>query len=222
MLNSTRGHVFENPLTGERAVVLTDPAVHPDRVLVGHLRVAVGGRVAAPHVHPGSAERFAVLSGRVGLVVGDEERVLGPGEYAAVPAGGVAEGWDVGATHAAVRGDKTPGDRFADMLTTVFGLVRDGQVDRHGMPHLLQLAVTAHEYRDAMVFASPPPWVQRLLFGGLAPIGRALGRRPMYPRYRTSGEVVEPDAGTLAHLDEDGRLRWGSRTVAPRGTEPTA
>jgi hypothetical protein len=106
--------------------------------------------------------------------------------------------------------DMSPGDRFTDMLTTVFGLVRDGQGDRHGMPRLLQLAVTAQEYRDAMVFASPPPWVQRLLFGSLAPLGRLLGRRPMYSRYRTSAEVVEPDPRVLDLLDHHGRLRWGA------------
>jgi hypothetical protein len=42
-----RGQVFENPASGERVVVLTDPEDHPERVLVGHLFVAPGGRVAA-------------------------------------------------------------------------------------------------------------------------------------------------------------------------------
>lgn len=205
---STRGHVFENPRTGERAVMLTDPALHPDRALVGHLRVAVGGRVAAPHVHPVAAERFRVLSGRVGFLIGEDERILGPGEAAEVPKGVVHDWWQVGDTDAEVIVDMAPGDRFTDMLTTVFGLVRDGQVDRHGMPRLLQLAVTAQEYRDAMIFAKPPPWIQRLLFGSLAPVGRLLGLRPMYPRYRTSAEVVEPDARALDLLDDHGRLQW--------------
>jgi quercetin dioxygenase-like cupin family protein len=208
--SSTRGHVFENPATGERAVVLTDPAVHPDRALVGHLRVAVSGRVGAPHTHPRAAERFTVLAGRVGFLIGDQERVLGPGEQAEVPAGMVHEWWQVGDQEAEVVVDMTPGDRFTDMLATMFGLIRDGKVGRHGRPRLLQLAVTAHEYRDAMVLVSPPPWVQRLLAGSLAPPGRALGRRPMYPRYRVPAEIVEPDARALEQLDEHGRLRWGA------------
>jgi mannose-6-phosphate isomerase-like protein (cupin superfamily) len=205
---STRGHVFENPTTGERAVVLSDPAERPDRALVGHLRVAVGGRVAAPHTHPVAMERFRVLAGRVGFVIGDQERILGPGEQAEVPAGVLHDWWQVGDEEAEVIVDMAPGDRFTDMLTTMFGLLRDGQVDRHGLPRLLQLAVTADEYRDAMVFASPPPWFQRLLFGSLAPIGRAMGRRPMYPRYRCSAEIVEPDTHALEQLDQHGRLRW--------------
>ena len=31
--------VFSNPVTGERAVILTDPREHPDEVLVSHLFV---------------------------------------------------------------------------------------------------------------------------------------------------------------------------------------
>jgi hypothetical protein len=96
------------------------------------------------------------------------------------------------------------------MLTTVWGLTRDGKASQRGVPRLLQLAVTAHEYRDAMVFTSPPAWAQRVLFGSLAPLGQALGRRPMYPRYRVSAEIVEPDARALEQLDEHGRLRWGA------------
>ena len=49
---SRRGQVFENPVTGERAVVLTDPLEHPERVLVAHLYVEPGGRVAVAHRHP--------------------------------------------------------------------------------------------------------------------------------------------------------------------------
>src|SRR4051812_38358193 len=67
---SRRGQTFTNPVTGERAVVLTDPETHPDRTLVAHLSVSPGGRVAAPHVHPGATERFHVLAGRVGFTLG--------------------------------------------------------------------------------------------------------------------------------------------------------
>jgi mannose-6-phosphate isomerase-like protein (cupin superfamily) len=202
------GHVFENPVTKERAVMLTDPAIRVDKSLVGHLQVAPGGRVAAAHVHPNSIERFHIITGTLGFVIGDEQRILGPGERAEVPKGVVHDWWQVGDEPAEVIVDMAPGDRFTDMLTTVFGLVRDDQVNRRGMPHLLQLAVTAQAYQDAMVFASPPRWLQRLLFGALAPVGRLLGRQPVYERYRASTEVVTPDPVALALLDQHGRLRW--------------
>ena len=39
-------------MTGERAVIITDPAEHPERLLLVELHVHPGGRVAAPHFHP--------------------------------------------------------------------------------------------------------------------------------------------------------------------------
>jgi mannose-6-phosphate isomerase-like protein (cupin superfamily) len=202
-----RGQVLENPATGERVVMLTDPETHPERVLVAHLLVAPGGRVAAAHRHPTLTERFHVLHGEVGFLLGDREEVLGPGEEAAVPAGTLHDWWQIGEETAQVVVEVDPGDRFVEMVGTIFGLARDGKVDRRGLPHPLQLAVTARAYRDVMVIASPPAWVQSLAFGVLAPLGRAVGRKPSYAEYLTSSTVVEPDPAALALLDADGRLR---------------
>ena len=206
---SRRGQVFENPATGERAVVLTDPADHPERVLVSHLFVAPGGRVVAEHFHPALTERFHVLEGRVGFLIDGEERILGPGEEAEVPPLARHDWWQVGAETAEVLVEVRPGDRFIESVGTIFGLARDGKTNARGMPGPLQGAVTLREYRDVVVFTTPPPAVQRLLFGLLARVGRAAGRRPFYPEYLESSETVELDARALARLAPDGRLRFG-------------
>lgn len=203
-----RGQVFANPVTGERAVVLTDPDQHPQRVLVSQLYVTPGGRVAVAHRHPTITERFHVIAGRVGFMIGEEERELGPGEEAEVPPGTLHDWWQVGDETAEVVVEVTPGDRFIEMIGTFFGLARDGKSDAKGVPRLLQLAVTARGYRDVMEVAKPPPAVQALLFGPLAAIGRARGLQPSYERYYAgSDEVVEPDPRALALVDADGRLR---------------
>jgi hypothetical protein len=49
------------------------------------------------------------------------------------------------------------------------------------MPDLLQLASTAQEFSDVIVFRKPPPLVQRIVFGALAPIARRRGYRATYP-----------------------------------------
>jgi hypothetical protein len=92
----------------------------------------------------------------------------------------------------------------------MFGLARDGKVNRKGLPSLLQSAVTLHEFRDVVVMASPPPWVQRLLSAALAPVGRLAGLRPWYPQYLHSDVLAEPAAEALALLDERDRLRWNT------------
>jgi mannose-6-phosphate isomerase-like protein (cupin superfamily) len=201
------GQVLENPVTGEHVVILTDPEAHADGVLVAHLTVYPGGRVATAHLHPTLRERFHVLAGEVGFLLGEEERVLGAGDVAEVPPGTVHDWWQVGEKEAQVIVEVDPGTRFVEMVGTIFGLGRDGKVDKRGVPHPLQLAVTAQEYADVMVIRSPPRWVQKLLFGVLAPIGRRRGLAPKYDRYLSSDVVVDPDPRALTMLDDTGRLR---------------
>jgi quercetin dioxygenase-like cupin family protein len=202
-----RGRVIENTATGERVVMLTDPEAHPEKVLVAHLFVTPGGRVAAEHFHPTLTERFQVIRGQVGFLIDGEERVLGPGDHATVPPGTRHDWWQVGPETAEVVVEVDPGDGFLEMVGTLFGLARDGKVNRRGLPGLLQLAVTANAYRDVMVVTSPPPAVQRPLFLLLASIGHTTGLKPAYQEYLSPDEVVEPSPEAVALLTDDGRLK---------------
>ena len=85
-----------------------------------------------------------------------------------------------------MRVEITPGERFAHMIETMFGLARLGHTNAKGMPYPLQLALTGREFSDVIVFRSPPPAVQRAIFGALAPIAR---------RRRLSGDLP----AALAH-----------------------
>ena len=82
---------------------------------------------------------------------------------------------------AIVRVEVTPGERFVHMIETLFGLAREGHVNKRGLPHPLQLALFATEFSDVMVLRKPPPALQRALFGALAPIARRRGYRATYP-----------------------------------------
>jgi len=199
--------VFDNPVTGERAIVITDPREHPERVLVSELHVSPGGRVAAAHLHPTVEERFLVLRGQVGFLIGAEERLLGPGEGATVPAGTVHDWWQVGDEEALVIVEVSPGDRFVEMVGSLFGLARDGKVNAEGMPDPLQLAVMGNEYRETIAFTKPPRIVQRLTVPPLALLGRLAGKKPRYDEYLEPGLTVDPDPAVLAELTADGRLR---------------
>jgi hypothetical protein len=87
----------------------------------------------------------------------------------------------VGDEEAQVVVEVTPGDRFAEIARTMVGLAHDGKVTRRGGPSLLQLAVIMREYHDVFVMASPPPWVQRLLFAALTPAGHLMGAARLVP-----------------------------------------
>jgi hypothetical protein len=68
------------------------------------------------------------------------------------------------------------------MIETFYGLARLGNTDRKGIPYPLQLAVSAQEFSDVIVFRSPPRAVERASFGALARIARWRGYRATYPQ----------------------------------------
>ena len=134
-----------------------------------------------------------MVRGRVGFRLDGREAIAKPGEQLRVPAGVAHDWWNAGEEEAHVVVEIRPGVRFEEMIRNLFGLAQDGKTDAKGMPNLLQLTLIAREFEDVIVFTRPPRVVQRLLFGALAPIARALGYRGSYPEYleRPPSEVVE-------------------------------
>jgi len=76
-----------------------------------------------------------------------------------------------------------PGERLVQLIRQLFLTAQDGRTDAVGRPGLLRAAVLAREYADTMRFTSPPLPVQRALFGLLAPVARAAGRRALDPAH---------------------------------------
>jgi quercetin dioxygenase-like cupin family protein len=176
------GEIWENPVTRERATVLELPQENPDRRATAELTARVGARVVGEHLHPALVERFTVLEGDLTLKLDGATSVLREGESAVIEAGVWHDWWNAGDRDVRARVDVTPGERFAHMIETLFGLARLGHTNSKGMPSPLQLALVAQEFSDVIVFRSPPPVVQRALFGVLAPVARWRGYRATYPQ----------------------------------------
>jgi mannose-6-phosphate isomerase-like protein (cupin superfamily) len=192
---SYAGDVLENRVTGERVIVLIGTADSDDGRVVCLMGVRPGGAVVGEHFHRSITERFHVLAGTLGVRIDGVERTLQAGEELTVWPGIVHDWWNAGEEEAQVVVEVNPGRRFELMISTLFGLANDGLTNDKGMPHLLQLAVIAQEFRDVVEFVHPPRFVQRMLFGLLAPIGQALGYRPWYDRYlRPIGHVELDDS----------------------------
>jgi len=175
------GEVWENPVTGERAVVLVLPWENPEGRGVAELTALPGARVMGEHLHPALHERFSVIEGELTVVRDGRRSVLRADESAHIEPGVWHDWWNEAERNAVVRVEFTPGERFVHMIETMFGLAREGHVNAKGMPSPLQLALTAQEFSDVIVFRRPPPRVQRVLFGALTPIARRRGYRATYP-----------------------------------------
>jgi quercetin dioxygenase-like cupin family protein len=176
------GEVWENPVTRERATILERPWDNPAGRAAAELTALVGARVMGEHRHPHLVEQFTVLEGELTVKRDGQTSVLRQGETAVIQSGVWHDWWNAGDCEARVRVEITPGERFVHMIETFFGLARLGHTDGKGMPHPLQLALSAPEFSDVIVFRSPPLAVQRAIFGALAPIARWRGYLATYPQ----------------------------------------
>jgi hypothetical protein len=124
-----------------------------------------------------------VLEGELTFKLDGQTSVLREGQTGVIEPGIWHDWWNASSDrNARARVEVTPGERFGHLIETLFGLARLGHTNAKGMPHPLQLALTAREFSDVIVFRSPPPAVQRALFGALAPIAYRRGYRATYPQ----------------------------------------
>jgi mannose-6-phosphate isomerase-like protein (cupin superfamily) len=199
------GEVWENPVTRERVTILERPWDNPMGRATAELTALVGARIAGEHYRPALVEQFTALEGELTVRREGQTSILHQGETAVIQPGTWHDWWNAGDHDARVRVEVTPGERFLHMIETFFGLARLGYTDGSGMPSLLQQALTSLEFSDVIVFRSPPPMVQRAIFGALAPIARWRGYSATYPQFsrivlapRT--ERPSPPRGTTAHM----------------------
>jgi quercetin dioxygenase-like cupin family protein len=176
------GEVWENPVTGERATILELPYKNSEGRATAELTALVGARVVGEHFHPALVERFTVLEGELTLKREGQTSVLREGESAVIDAGVWHDWWNASDRDARARVEITPGERFAHMVETFYGLARLGHVNSKGMPSPLQLALVGQEFSDVVVFRKPPVALQRAIFGVLGPIARWRGYRATYPQ----------------------------------------
>jgi hypothetical protein len=122
-----------------------------------------------------------VQEGELTVLLDGRKSVFRAGECAEVQPRVWHDWWNEGDKTAIVRVEVTPGERFLHLIETLFGLARQGHVNKRGMPNPLQLALIATEFSDIIVFRKPPTAVQHALFGVLAPLARRRGYRATYP-----------------------------------------
>jgi len=74
------GEVWENPVTGERLVILERPWDNPASRVTGELTALVGARVMGEHRHPALVEQFTVQEGALSILrFGGREGIRTPG-----------------------------------------------------------------------------------------------------------------------------------------------
>jgi quercetin dioxygenase-like cupin family protein len=170
----SRGQTIKNAVTGE-AITFVRTARDTNGAAV-ELEFAVpgGGEPPAPHVHPKQVETFAIHEGTCRVVVGGDERLVGPGEVVAVPPG-VTHMWSA-VTDVRMTVTLEPALRVDEFFEDLFAVTNAGHTNAKGLPTPLHFAVLVDEYRDLVYLAAVPMRLQKTAFSVLAKLGRALGR----------------------------------------------
>jgi quercetin dioxygenase-like cupin family protein len=193
------GEVWTNPVTLERGVIVELPWLNDEGRAVADVTALPGARVAEEHLHPALLESFSVQEGELTVVRDGRKSVLQAGERMQIEPGVWHDWWNEGDSDAIVRVEVTPGERFVHMIETLFGLAREGHVNKRGMPHPLQLALFATEFSDVIVFRKPSATVQRVLFSALTPIARRRGYRATYPSLSRTTLAPRPPLAASTH-----------------------
>ena len=178
------GDEMVNEVTGLRTIFRKTAADTDGELLQVDWIGAPDWEAGPKHVHRRQLERFTVISGTLGVHVDGAEGLYGPGEVAEAPAGSVHTAWNAGKggeeVHTLVEFEPALSSEVP--LEALAGLARDGKVNKAGVPkNPFRLALLIRDYEDELYLASPPLFVQRVLFGPLAFVGRLLGYRAEYP-----------------------------------------
>jgi quercetin dioxygenase-like cupin family protein len=172
---SYAGQQIENPRTGQRMVFLTTGAETGGELLRLESFNPPTGVDEPEHCHPLQESRTEVLSGSLRFRVRGEIQEVGPGQHHTIPAGVPHSFGNYGEEEAHWIAEFRPALRTDAFFEALFDLgVRD-QLNEHGMPSLLQLAVSVPAFAQEIRVTRPPWVVQRALFALLAPIARLRG-----------------------------------------------
>lgn len=177
-----------NPVTGERATFVETALQTGGARTVGELEVEAQGGVPG-HIHDAHDERIDVLEGEIEVVMNGVAHRLRAGEHIVIPRG-VVHSWRNPSREdsLAFRGTFMPGHPgFETALKVMFGLARDGEVRRNGIPKRFSDIALLAEWNQGLP-AGPLQWLKPL-FAWAARRARARGRAAeLLRRY----EAVDP------------------------------
>jgi quercetin dioxygenase-like cupin family protein len=169
------GEQIENPRTGQRMVFLQTGAETDGELLQIECFNPATGVDEPQHCHPRQESRAEVISGALRFRVRGEIQEVGAGETHTIAAGVPHSFGNYGDEEAHWIAEFQPALRTDAFFEALFDLAARDQLNEHGMPSLLQLAVSVPAYAQEIRVTSPPWPVQKVLFALLGPIARLRG-----------------------------------------------
>src|SRR5579859_2736858 len=179
-----KGDVLYNPRRREKVVLEeTGAETGGERLAMLVIQEPTPARMPE-HLHPRQRETFTIRTGALTYVLaGAAPRIAKAGQTITVEPGVRHQWWNDGPEPVEMLGVIEPAGRWLEFMETIYGLTNEGKVSARGMPHPLQIAVMAWEFRREWVPARLPAPVRLVVLPVLAVVGRLLGYRATYERY---------------------------------------
>ena len=169
------GETIENPRTGQRMVFLQTAAETGGELLRIECFNPATGVDEPEHCHPRQESRAEVISGVLRFRVQGEIQEVRAGESHTIAAGLPHSFGNYGDEEAHWIAEFRPALRTDAFFEALFDLAARDLLDEHGMPSLLQLAVSVPAFSQEIRVSRPPWLVQRAVFTLLGPIARLRG-----------------------------------------------
>src|SRR6202171_4436986 len=178
------GAEITNAVSGERRVFLQTHESSHGRLFQAEISMPPGNYVIESHFHPSQVERFEVVSGQLGVRVGNAIQYITEGQDVVVPIRTTHSYWNAGRGELRILYEHRPALVSAEVFfLTYFALSRAGKLSPSGQMNLLQSAVLIRDVGDFIRPPQPPLAMQDPLFAPLAALGQVLGYRSWYPEY---------------------------------------
>ncbi len=142
------GRTIVNPIFKDTATFLERSAETGGKYCACEVTLLPGGKNVA-HIHKKYSETFTAIAGNLGVKAGGKTIILKPGETFTVPIGVVHSFFNPGPETIRYNIVIAPGfDGFEYMLRILYGMARDGQTDKNGLPKRLALIALIGEIGD--------------------------------------------------------------------------
>ena len=181
---SRSGGVIENPVTGERIIYRKTTAETKGQLLQFDyfMKPHSKGLATIAHTQPKLEQRMEVLGGTMTYTMGRNKvkKTLSKGEKIVIPPDVPHSLWNEGDEELYILDEYSPPLNIQKFFETMYGLARDGKVNKNGLPGLLQISLLASFYKDEVGAGSSS---QKFLFAVsrlLVPIAKSRGYKPWY------------------------------------------
>ena len=168
------GEVIENPRTGQIMKFIKTSQDTNGQLLQIDCLNKPGGVKEPEHIHPFQENRFEMISGSLMLCIAGVKRQINAGEAIAIPPKVPHFFWNASGEEVHYIQEFRPALRSEFFFEALFGLAQHGKLNDQGTANLLLMAAFIPLFWNEIRVTKPPEIIQRILFGILGPVSRAL------------------------------------------------